>query len=313
VAPGGSARHDAMIDSKQLRVFTTLVRHLNMSRAAEELKLTTSAVSHCVKALETDLGCRLFERSSRRMVLSEAGAKLAGEAEAILKRMAAVRAKLAGGAGRRSTRLRLGASAAVCQHLLPPVLREFRESFPDHAIEIVLTAARPAERLLAENRIDLAIVIEPPRGCRMEFTALAGDSLAFLVNPLHPWALRNKVERSEIAAQRLILPNRRGGTFGVIEAYFLREKVAVKPFIEVDGEESLTAFVRLDLGVGIGPAWIARTEIEQGTVRAFPLGRRKIGRTWGVLTRRRHAPDFAENVFTGICRTVAKNVMKSSF
>jgi DNA-binding transcriptional LysR family regulator len=300
-----------MIDSRQLRVFMVLVRHLNMSRAAEELKLTSSAVSHCVKALEADLGCRLFERSSRRVALSEAGLRLAGEAAAILRRMEAARARLHVAAARQSTRLRLGASDTVCQHVMPPVLREFRESFPDHAIEIAMVNTAGAEKLLAENRIDLAIVIKPQRPGRMEFMEIAGDRLVFLLNPLHPWASRNKIERSEMAAQRLILPGRRSETFRLIEAYFLREGMPLRPFIEIDSDEAIKQFARLDLGIGICPAWMAAQEIEQGLLRSFPLGRRKIVRTWGILTRRKHQLDFAQNLLVGMCRDVAKNVMKS--
>src|SRR5437868_15382550 len=106
------------LDSRQLRAFVILARRTSFTRAAKDLCLSHAAVSHSMKALEVDLGCRLFDRVSKKISLTQAGEQLLEHAEKILHEMAAARAALhqLGRWGR--GRLRVGASVSVCQYIL---------------------------------------------------------------------------------------------------------------------------------------------------------------------------------------------------
>ena len=75
------------IDSRQLLAFVAVVRCQSFTKAAQQLHLTQSAISHSMRALETDLGCRLLERRGRRLELTEPGAHFLQRAEAILREM----------------------------------------------------------------------------------------------------------------------------------------------------------------------------------------------------------------------------------
>ena len=79
------------IDSRQLRAFVTLARTGSFTMAAKELFLSQSAVSHSMKALETDVGCRLFDRVGKKVLLTQAGETLLQHANKILNEMAAAR------------------------------------------------------------------------------------------------------------------------------------------------------------------------------------------------------------------------------
>ena len=300
------------IDSQHLRVFVTIARTLNMGRAAEELKLTPSAVSHCLKALETDLGARLFERSSRRVALSEAGLAFVGEAEEVLERMKEMRRKVREISDWRQGQLRIAANATACQYLLAPTLREFRESFPDYSIRIEQCSSKEAVAFLADNRIDLGVFIEPAAYPGAEFVQMIEDDLQFVVNPLHPWAVKRKAVREEIASRKLILPERSSDTYALIEGYFRDDGIVLQPIIEIANEDAIKQFVRLDLGLGILPRWIAAQEVKQGLLVGLPLGRRQLRRRWGVLRSKTRKLSFAESVFTNICRNVLKEMLARS-
>jgi DNA-binding transcriptional LysR family regulator len=82
------------LDSRQLLAFLTVVRRQSFTLAAQELHLTQSAVSHSMRALETDLGCRLLERSGRRIQLTEQGGVFLERAERILFEMEQARSDL---------------------------------------------------------------------------------------------------------------------------------------------------------------------------------------------------------------------------
>lgn len=299
----------SIIDSQQIRVYVTLARLLNMSRTAEELRLTPSAVSHCLKTLESDLGCRLFERTSRQMALSEMGREFLIEAEDILERMKALRNRIRSRIDWKQGQLRIGASTTACQFILPPALREFRESFPDFTVKIEPCTSRQAFSYLQDDRLDLALLIEPLHHDVFDFKFLAEDDLQFVVHPLHPWAVKRKVLREDVPKKKLIVPERSGDTYALIEAYFRREGLEIEPFVEIASEEAIKNFVHLDMGVGILPRWIAAEEIDEGSLVALPLGRRRLTRRWGILHSKARKLTFAESVFISVCRDVLRSLV----
>src|SRR5436190_3457039 len=115
------------LDTRQLRAFVTLARRGSFTQAARELHLSQSAVSHSMKALEQDLGCRLFDRMSKKVLLTQAGEQLLSHADRILREMRAARESIAHLGRWGQTRLRIAASTTACQYVLPEVLREFQK------------------------------------------------------------------------------------------------------------------------------------------------------------------------------------------
>src|SRR5215470_19222486 len=151
------------LDSRQLRTFCVLARTGSFTQAARELHLTQSGVSHSMKALENETGCRLLDRLGKKVVLTQAGEQLLQHATKILLEMEHARESLGhlGKWGR--GRLRIGASTTACQHLIPPVLREFKESFPEHAITIEPGDTPQLVTALLRHKVDLALALEPDR------------------------------------------------------------------------------------------------------------------------------------------------------
>ena len=84
-----------ILDSRKLLAFATLARVCSFTQAAKELSLTQSAVSHAIKALEKDLGCRLFERMGRKVTITPAGLQLLQHTDVILAEMQHARADMA--------------------------------------------------------------------------------------------------------------------------------------------------------------------------------------------------------------------------
>jgi DNA-binding transcriptional LysR family regulator len=291
------------LDSRQLRALAVLARAGSFTQAARELHLTQSAISHSMKALERDIGCRLLDRVGKKVVLTQAGEQLLHHANRILQEMESARESLGrlGKWGR--GRLRLGASTTACQHLIPAVLREFKQNFPEHAITIEPADTPETVVSLLRHRIDLALALEPDNEPKLEFHPLFTDELHFIASPQHPWAQAGRVERAEIPRQNYILYNKRSITFGLIESYFRREEMVLNTVIEVGSMEATKELVKLGLGISILAPWIARKEIEEGSLVALPLGRRKLQRRWGILHARGKRLNLAEETFIGLCES----------
>src|SRR5262245_12108324 len=210
---------NAPLDSRKVRAFCVLARAGSFTQAARELHLTQSGISHSMKALERDVGCRLLDRLGKKIVLTQAGEQLLHHSKKILQEMDNARESLAhlGKWGR--GRLRLGASTTACQHLIPPVLREFKESFPEHVITIEPGDTPELLAGLLRQRIDLAHSLEAEKEPQLEFHPLFTDELQFIVGAQHPWARTRRVERAEIPRQNYILYGKHSVTFRLVEDY----------------------------------------------------------------------------------------------
>src|SRR5256884_8984176 len=117
------------LDSRQIRTFCAVARAGSFTQAARELHLTQSGVSHSMKALEGETGCRLLDRLGKKVVLTQAGEKLLQHAEKNLNEMESARESVKQLGQRGRGRLRLGAGTTACQHLISPVPRGVNERF----------------------------------------------------------------------------------------------------------------------------------------------------------------------------------------
>jgi DNA-binding transcriptional LysR family regulator len=300
----------APLDSRQLRAFSVLARTGSFTQTARELHLTQSGISHSMRALEADSGCRLLDRLGKKVVLTQAGEQLLKHAEKILSEMDAARESLSQLGKWGKGRLRLGGTTTACQHIIPPVLREFKESFPDHAISLEPGDTPDLITSLLRHRIDLALSLEPEAEPQLEFHPLFSDELHFIVSALHPWAQESRVGRDEIPRQNYILYSKRSITFRLIEDYFRREQMTLNTVFEVGSMDATKELAKLGLGISILAPWIARKEIEEGSLVPLPLGKRKLQRRWGILHWRGRRLNLAEETFIGLCKSACVPLQK---
>src|ERR1700709_2650136 len=119
-----------VFDTRHLLAFSALARLGSFTEAARDLYLTQSAISHAIKALEEQAGCRLFERAGRGVGPKQSGEQFFRPGDKILAQMKTARRGLDELSRWGHGRLRVGASTTACQYILPTVLREFKQSFP---------------------------------------------------------------------------------------------------------------------------------------------------------------------------------------
>jgi LysR family transcriptional regulator, low CO2-responsive transcriptional regulator len=296
------------IDSRQLHAFTALARRGSFTLAAKDLFITQSAVSHAIKALEGDVCCRLVDRVGKRAILTQAGEQFLRHAESILREMESARSGIETLSKWGHGRLRVGASTTACQYLLPTVLREFRQSFPKCVIRIEPGDHSQQVDLLRQGNVDLAVMLDlfPSAQTEFTFTPLFYDELLFFVAPLHPWAGLARAPLKDIERETLILYNKTSYTFRLVSDYFRGEKIVLSNFIELGSMEAIKELAKIGIGAGVLAPWIAKSEVESGSLISLPLGVRPLRRCWGVahLARRRLA--LGEETFVGLCESVAE-------
>ncbi|MEA3186458.1 MAG: LysR family transcriptional regulator, low CO2-responsive transcriptional regulator [Chthoniobacter sp.] len=263
-----------------------------------------------MKALERDIGCRVLRKAGKMVTLTEAGEALLVRAKKIVTEMQLARDELEhlGQWGR--GHLRLGASTTACQHLIPAVLREFKESYPQCVITIQPGDGPATLDALRANQIDLAISLQPKHEPQFDFRPLFTDELQFIVSPLHPWVKGGKAIRAEIPRQNFILYDKTSFTFQMIDRYFAADHVALRSEIELGSMEAIKELVKAGLGVSILAPWIARNELAERSLVALPLGKRKLRRHWGIVHWKNRRLSLPEETFANLCKSVAETFVR---
>ncbi|TVP79486.1 MAG: LysR family transcriptional regulator [Puniceicoccaceae bacterium] len=296
------------IDSRQLLAFCTLVQTGSFTETAKALNLTQSAISHSVKNLESDLRSQLVTRTGRKIHITEDGEELYKDAQNILNQMQGVRMRIQDRANWGRGRLRVGASTTACQHILPNVLREFNECFPDCILTVAPADTPELLDKVRRHEIDLAIIVAQNGLTDVEVKPLFSDELILVASPIHDFVQNGRISVSKIAQERIVLYNKGSQTFGLIEHFFRQNKVLLDNYIELGSMEAIKEMVKINYGISFLASWVVEKEINQGSLVPISIGRKKILRDWGICHAKDKKLSITEETFLGICESVASNM-----
>ncbi len=272
------------MDLHQLRVFHAAIKSGGFTRAGEELHLSQSTVSQHIKLMEEELGCSLFLRVGKRVMVTEAGTVLLQYAERIFRELRnAEMAVREINALKRGT-VRLGVGPTTLTYRLPPILRDYIRRFPQ--IELIVLAGS-TEFLLGElksQHLDLAIVISTAPLAGFRLTPLGREELVIVVNGKHPLARQRTAEPSDLASLRFILYKKNTAMQNLIDRYF--ESLGVSPHInmEVENNEAIKSMVRAGLGASILPLCAVAKEPRDSQLHVLRVKGNPLTRNLGLLS-----------------------------
>ena len=293
------------METRLLRMFQAIARHGSLSQAARQLHLTASALSHGLKALETQLGIRLFDRVAGRLVLNQSGEQLEAAIRTPLARLEAVAESVRGLAQWGQGRLRIGSSVSACQHLLPRVLRELRREFPRLLLEIRSGDTADLVDRLRRDEVDVLLAVEPDPAQDLAIVGLFEDELLLAMSSEHPWADGRSLSDQDLAREPLIVYRRTSLTHRLLDRYLTARGITPAAVLEVESIPAIKELVRLNLGVGILPPWVAERELTQGWLKMRPLGPHALRRRWAITRLARRTPTLPQEKFQAICRRQA--------
>ena len=293
------------MELRQLRFFQGIARTGSVAAAASQLHLTASALSHALKALETELGFRLFDRVGKGVRLNAAGEQFLAQIEPHLAGLGAAAESLRRLAKGGFSTLRIGAAASVCQHILPRVIRDLQKAFPRVELRIESADTPALIELLKAGAMDLGVGLRPEKSSELKMHPVFRDELMFTFAPSHRWARNTPITGEGLQTQPFILYQRQSLTTRLIEAHLRSLDVASPTVMEVGSMEAIKEFVRLDLGVAVLPPWVAERELRRGLLQMRPPGRKPLRREWAILHRAGRALAPVEGRFIRLCRAHA--------
>jgi len=259
---------------EQLRIFVAVAEREHMTRAAESLHLTQSAVSAAISTLETTYSTTLFHRVGRHIELTEAGRLFLNEARGVLARAAAAQEALAELAGLKRGTLTLQASQTMASYWLPRHLVAFQRVFPEVKIRLAIgntvqvaksVVDGAAELGFAEGPIDIDVLSTEPIDC---------DRLVLVVAPQHPWAARDRLQPRDLTQSDWVLREVGSGTRAVFEATLDQVGVApsqLKVVLELPSNEAEREAVEAGAGATVTSQLVAEAGLRSGALRLVPI------------------------------------------
>jgi urea transport system substrate-binding protein len=290
------------LDSRQLTAFAALAKTESYVETARQLCLTPSAIHHAMRALEDDVGCRLFTRMGKKTALTEAGEALLYHALRALDELDQARRALTHLNKWGTKRLRVAADAVFLSVFLGPVLLRFHKEFPNVLLQVRSFDPDGSFDLLENSHVDVILTEKPAVTDAVDFFPVLTDPFHLIVKTGHPLAVDNSRVRDEMSKYPCFLIKNSGQQRKQVEDFMRRQKIKLNIAGEIEDLGIIKDLVQRTPAMSFLPGWSIAKELENQAVVALPYGRKVFERTWGLVYSRSRPLKLTESTLLKLCR-----------
>lgn len=273
------------LDFRHLRTIRAIHEAGGMARAAEQLNITQSALSHQMKGLEDQAGVELLVRRAKPLRLSAAGMKLLRVAERVLPELDALAEEFRALRQGRAGRLHIAIECHACFDWLFPVLEQFRRAWPDVDVDIRPGLAFDALPALMREEVDLVISSDPEDLREVIFHPLFDYSPTFVASSQGPFAARHHVEAEDFRDQVLITYPVDRSRLDIFATLLTPARVEPRAIRQVELTAVILMLVASGRGVSVLPDWVLREVKYQPDYITLPVTAAGIVRRMYAATR----------------------------
>ena len=289
---------------RQLRVFIEVARLASFSRAGDEIGLTQSAVSRCVRELETEIGVKLIDRTTRDVQLTDVGANLVATLTRLLTDLDDALREVREIGEQRRGRVVVAASPTVACRLMPRIVAECGRQFPYVTLGLRDDVQSDVVRKIRSGEVDFGVIIGPFLDDDMTAEVLMSDSFCVVVRGDHPFAARERVAWKDLDGERLVLLDQASGSRPLIDAVLAEHRVQAPVSQELGHPATVYGLVEAGVGISVLP-WLALPLPAGSSLVARPLTPRA-ERTVELVRRRDRSLSPAAEAVWSLIRQVPR-------
>ena len=273
------------------RIFYTVANTGNISKAAKELYISQPAISKSIQKLEESVGCKLFSRSSRGVVLTDEGKLLYEHVSEAFETLTMGEEKLKRSIELGVGHLKIGVSSTLCKYLLLPYLKEFIRQNPHISISISCQSTNDTLKLLEDNKIDIGLIGKPEnlKNIHFDFLEEIEDIFVAAKDYLRNLKARGIQKDHILQSSTLMLLDKNNMTRQYIDDYLQENQIIIKDSIDISDMDLLIDFARIGVGVACVIKNFVREDLENGTLVEIPLGfpiqKREVGFAYKTTTK----------------------------
>ncbi len=280
------------MDIRHLQYFLEVARCKSFTKAGEVLHITQPTISKMVKNIEEELGVELFDRSGRRVELTDAGEIIYAQANHIVRAFDNLSSELDDLMNLKRGHIRIGLPPMVGASFFPKVIGKFRELYPDVTIQLVEDGAKKVETDVANGTLDLGVVLLPTNEDIFHAISFVKKRLMLLVHPTNRLAAKSEAALAELAGQPFILFREDFALHDRIPAACIR--VGFQPVVVCESSQwdFIYEMVAANLGIALLPEPVTR-EMDTSRVRILPLVEPEIPWHLAIIWRKDRYLSFA--------------------
>jgi DNA-binding transcriptional LysR family regulator len=277
------------MEIRAVQTFLAVVEFGSFTAAAKHMGVTQAAISQRVAALERELQVPLFERTSRRVQLTERGGQLVEYGQRMVALQEEALQAITGSPAHLQGLLKVAASTVPAECLLPELLARFREHHPAVRESLLVSDSSGATEAILRRDADLGFVGEKPSSRRLKVEELTSDELVLVVAPQHPWAARKSVAIEALCAEPWIMREPGSGTRLCVENSLAARGIRIAELqivIEVNSNDAIRAAVQRNAGVAFLSSRVARQDLEARRMVAVRVRTLRASRMLYVVRQR---------------------------
>jgi DNA-binding transcriptional LysR family regulator len=241
---------------RQLRVFIEVARLQSFSRAGDEIGLTQSAVSRCVRELEGEIGLKLVDRTTREVQLTDVGANLVGSVSRLLSDLDEALREIRDLGKQRRGRVIVAASPTVACRVMPSVIAACTAHFPLISLGLRDDLQGDVLRKVKSGEVDFGLAIGPNAGDELHSETVMTDSFCVVARSDHRLAGLAEVPWSVLAGERLVMLDQASGSRPIINSALHENGVSAEVVQELGYSATVFGLVEARVGISILP-WLA--------------------------------------------------------
>jgi DNA-binding transcriptional LysR family regulator len=274
------------MDVRNLEVFLSVAKHLNFTRAGEEVNLTQPSVSVRIRQLENEVGLKLFEQLGKKVALTEAGLSLIPHARRVMAAIEDARQCIQELQGLERGSLRIGASTTPGMYLIPKAVALFKRRHPNIEIHLRIKDTRQVEAGVLNNEFDFGFVGGHLVGHEVAALPWLTDQLVLIVPPDHEFVRRKSIKPKHLQKQKFILREVGSATRATIVNHLQNAEVTIEPIMEMENPESVKKAVQSGLGIAFISRFAVETELKAKSLVAVRVSGLDIRRQLKIVYRK---------------------------
>ncbi|MET3941430.1 DNA-binding transcriptional LysR family regulator [Paenibacillus sp. PvP094] len=258
------------MELRQLNMFRTVASTLNFSRAAEAMGYVPSNVTMQIKALEDELGVRLFDRLGKQLVLTGAGERFLNHIQSALDKLDEARSAVHDDEQLSGT-LTISANEVLCAYRLPVVFRLFRSRHPGVRLIFRSVPNQQLKQTLFEGTADVVFMLdEPILSTGLAVEPLVEETFRFYAAPDHPLAQHTVLKLEDFHGQ-VFLTNEKGCTYRTMfDRAFEKKGIDTITHLEFQNAEAIKQCAMAGIGIAFLPELTTEAEVDRGELIVLP-------------------------------------------
>ena len=245
----------------QLTTFLKIAQTKNFTTAAEQLGYAQSTVTMQIKQLEDELGCPLFERLGKRIVLTPEGEKLVGYAQQVVQLEREILTEVPS-SDEPTGVLNIGVSESLCYSKIPDLLMKYKKKYPKVEIRIKFIMHDTFPELLRSGELDVVYTLNPETDIP-DLTLIVSkrETLGFYASPEHPLARKRSVSEADLEGVPLLISDHDCSFRQMLLEDLADKRIPATIALETSSKEILKQFAMKGLGVAFMPDMAAKNEV----------------------------------------------------